>query len=226
MSAQPLVTCICPTLDTRARFLPRAIACVLAQDHPQIEMVIVRESGPREAEWREGRKITWISCDQGIGAARNAACQEAAGEFICHFDDDDWSAPDRVSHQVAILAASGKALAGYHTVLCRDERKLIVWTEEGQRPASSLWRWTLSNRADAWGLSYCYRRAWWEAHPFPEVREREDGPFLREAWAQGEALCVSGEHRLIAGNHAENGSGRLVGGNDWEEVSDERTRTL
>jgi glycosyltransferase involved in cell wall biosynthesis len=226
-----LVTVITPTLDSRREFMAGAIKCFLSQDYPRLEMVIVRESGADMTVSRcdhgnlctkcaqpQRRQIRYISCGGGIGAARNAACKAARGSIIVQFDDDDWQSPDRVSHQVGLLQSSGKALVAYHTVLCEEKRKVIIWDEAGKHPASQFWRWKLANPNDAWGLSYCYRRDWWERHPFPEVREREDGPFLSAAVGANAALFVDSENHMCAVNHTGNGSGRLVGGNEYQEL--------
>ena len=41
--------------------------------------------------------------------------------FICHFDSDDWSAPERVTDQVTRLGTFG-VVTGYHSMLFYDER--------------------------------------------------------------------------------------------------------
>jgi len=38
-----------------------------------------------------------------IGSKRNLCCSMARGEFILHFDDDDWSAPGRMAHQISTI---------------------------------------------------------------------------------------------------------------------------
>ena len=213
---KPLVSVICPTLASRAAFLPRAIRCFLAQDYPNLEMIIVGESGPLAVRVEEGRRILWAVDPGNIGSARNTACRLASGEYIVHFDDDDYSASDRVSHQIAALEESAAALVAYSSVLCEEMRTVKVWTAEGKRPASKWWRWTFPNSGPA-GLSFCYRRDWWAAHPFPDVAAAEDDAFLAVALQHGKTLFIDGGEHLIATNHVGNGSGRLVGGIGWEE---------
>jgi len=217
----PLVSCICPTLASRARdFLPRTIRCFESQDYPALEMVLVGDE-----EWFSARLVPGtalrISAPIGLGTVgekRNTACDLAHGSIICHFDDDDWSRPDRVSHQVALLQASGKQVVGYNVIAAEETRQVNIITEEGKRAAASKWwRWRVAPD-DAAGTSLCYRKEWWQKHPFLAVNYGEDRAFFAEAYAAGTALSVDGEDRICATNHAGNVSGRLIGGLAWEEL--------
>src|SRR4051794_21540808 len=100
--ALALVSCIMPTVDRR-RFVPQAIRCFLAQDYSHKELVIlddgtdsVADLVPQHPEIRYLRK----TIRQRIGPKRNQACDAARGEIIVHWDDDDWSAPWRLSYQL------------------------------------------------------------------------------------------------------------------------------
>jgi len=103
-----LVTCVMPTAERRD-FVPPAIYCFLEQDYPQKELVIiddgtdsVRDLVPNDQRIRYFRAET----RKPVGAKRNFASQQARGEIIVHWDDDDWSAPWRLSYQVEQLQES------------------------------------------------------------------------------------------------------------------------
>src|SRR5262245_44137949 len=118
-----------PTCDRR-RFVPHAIDCFLQQDYPSLELLIVDDgrdtvedlvpADDRVRYLRLGRTLR-------IGAKRNAACAEARGDVIVHWDDDDWSAPWRVSYQVQSLLESGADICGLGHVLFHEPYAGRAW---------------------------------------------------------------------------------------------------
>ena len=66
-----------------------------------------------------------------IGAKRNYGCERAAGDVIAHWDDDDYSAPERLADQVQRLLESGKAVTGFHSMRFTDGVRW--WKYEGTR---------------------------------------------------------------------------------------------
>jgi glycosyltransferase involved in cell wall biosynthesis len=111
----------------------RALASALNQDWPTLEILVVDdastdgtvalvESFIREHA-TEARPIRLLRqpSNGGVARARNRLVEEARGEFIAFFDDDDVSAPDRVSRQHARIAETEAAL-GHDLVLCHTAR--------------------------------------------------------------------------------------------------------
>lgn len=111
----PLISCVMPTFNRRS-FIPLALQCFRDQTYPRKELVVVDDGTDPVADLLEGvqdvryrrlaRRLT-------IGAKRNLACREAQGEFIAHWDDDDWYAPGRLELQVAPLLAGTADLTGF-----------------------------------------------------------------------------------------------------------------
>jgi len=90
--SEPLVTCIMPTHNRRS-FVPQAIRCFLRQDYSNLELLIVDDGIESIADLvPTSDRIRYVRFDQKltIGAKRNLACEKARGEFIVHWDDDDW----------------------------------------------------------------------------------------------------------------------------------------
>jgi len=89
----------------------RAISSALAQDWPNIELLIVDDASTdgslarARAAIAGDRRVSIIhhQYNSGPGAARNTILSNARGEFIAFFDDDDESLPSRISKQVATL---------------------------------------------------------------------------------------------------------------------------
>jgi glycosyltransferase involved in cell wall biosynthesis len=100
------------TCFNAADTVARAVASALAQDWPNLEVIIVDDfstDGSVEvlmaAIGDDPRaKLVRHGCNLGPGSARNTILSEATGEFIAFFDDDDESLTGRVSNQVRILA--------------------------------------------------------------------------------------------------------------------------
>lgn len=129
--AAPLVTCIMPTCD-RHCFVPEAIRCFLRQNYPNLELVIVDDGSRSVASLLPDDprvRLIRLSQKKNIGAKRNIACAAAHGEFILHWDDDDWYPPDRVSRQVAASTNwSGRNLRDKYALLLRPrvESSLVL----------------------------------------------------------------------------------------------------
>ena len=121
------VSVVIPTYN-RADFVREAIASVLRQDYPAIELIVV-DDGSRDGTaavvsgfgpavqylWQENR---------GVSAARNRGGAASSGDLIAFLDSDDLWLPRKVSAQVAYFEANAEAQA-CHT----DE----IWIRRGVR---------------------------------------------------------------------------------------------
>jgi glycosyltransferase involved in cell wall biosynthesis len=186
-----------PTRDRRA-FVPLAVDCFLAQDYPERELVVLDDGrepirdllpdDPRIRYERLGRQLV-------IGAKRNRACGLARGELIAHWDDDDWSAPGRLSAQVAALERAGAAVTGLRSLHFLDPVARRAWLYTYPPRSSRPW---------VAGGSLCYRRKFWKAHPFQEVAVGEDTRFV---WARGtRVLALERRDLYVAMMHSGNTS--------------------
>ena len=63
-------------------------------------------------------------CNGGVALARNRLIEEARGAFVAFFDDDDTSAPDRISRQYARIREI-EAAVGHDLVLCHTAREQV-----------------------------------------------------------------------------------------------------
>jgi len=113
----PLISCICVTRE-KPRLLSRAIDCFLAQTYPNRELIILYEDDDTATKDFIGSirpnpqiKTTIVARSSQIrlGQLRNMAIQEAHGEYICQWDDDDWYHAGRLEYQYAIITQTGYA---------------------------------------------------------------------------------------------------------------------
>ena len=115
-SSNPLVSIVLPTRN-RAPFLRRAVKSVLAQTYAEFELIIVDDNSsdatPEVVKSFDDKRIRYLRQDvsKGPGAARNAGCAIAEGEYIAFLDDDDQFAPNKLDVQVEVFRQSTASIA-------------------------------------------------------------------------------------------------------------------
>lgn len=191
---EPTVCAVMLTRD-RPELAKRAVECFRAQTYPNKRLMIFNtgHNGPliSDAEALDvGSQIhepCVIGAFESIGELRNeaiSATEEMGAEIVIHWDDDDWSHPNRITEQAALLQSSGADCVGYREMLFwRDGRELIPHGLDSLNGCAYLY----SNPDPTYclGTSLCYWRKTWERNPFserngPNPRTRgEDREFLR-----------------------------------------------
>ena len=140
-----------------------------------------------------------------IGAKRNALCEMAQGDIIVHWDDDDWSAPQRLSLQVDALTSARADLCGLSRVL--------FLADDGR----AAWEYIYSDNSGRWvyGATLCYRKEFWRRNRFPEIAVGEDARFV---WADRHARIVAMPKNefLVALVHAANTSPKRIKDGCWQ----------
>jgi hypothetical protein len=123
----PLVSIGLPTYN-RAKYLPSAIASVLAQDHPRIQL-IVSDNASTDATadvcrpFVESGALVYVRQATNISAVANfrAALRLAEGEFYMWLGDDDELSTNYVSSCLSVLRDDPEvSLAGGMAVHHRD----------------------------------------------------------------------------------------------------------
>jgi glycosyltransferase involved in cell wall biosynthesis len=171
----------------------------LQQTYPNRELLIVSDGEDVRdlAEGLPGVRLIHVAEARQIGAKRNFGCGRAQGEVVCHFDDDDYSAPERIEAQVAALEAHpGKSVTGFHSMKFTD--------------GGTWWKYS-GGMHYALGTSLCYLRAFQQAHPFPALQVGEDNGFVGTAWALNELHTDDAGELMHATIHAGNTSPRSIG---------------
>jgi glycosyltransferase involved in cell wall biosynthesis len=173
----PLVSCVMPTSNRRP-FIPLALGHFARQDYPRKELIIVDDGSDPVGdlvEGVEGVRYVRLTRRMTIGGKRNLALRHARGQFIAHWDDDDWYAPDRLRYQVAPLVAGEADLTGllntfvlelpggkFWTVLPHLHRRMFV--------------------GDVHGGTLVYRRDILDSGiRYPETNLAEDAALIRQA---------------------------------------------
>jgi glycosyltransferase involved in cell wall biosynthesis len=203
---QPLVSCIMPTAD-RHKFVPHAIRYFLRQDYPNKELVIIDDGNDAIAELIPADpsiRYFRLTPKQPVGTKRNMACEEARGDLIAHWDDDDWMSPRRLSYQIAALIQSNGEVCGLQRMLFYQMLTGNTWL---YTPASYLWKWLV-------GGSLIYTRDFWRGGPFPPLRIGEDTKFISEHSLK-HAVYLSDFSIYVAIVHSNNTSSHSFRSPSW-----------
>ena len=215
--SKPLVSCLMPTANRR-RWMPYAVAAFLHQDYEPRELVILDDGSdavadlvPNDPRIRYAR----VPAGQSLGEKRNQACELARGEILAHWDDDDWSAPWRLSYQVEELQRREADVCGLD--------RLIFYDAETDR----AWRYRYGRGRLPWlaGSTLCYSRRVWRKHPFPNVDCGEDGLWLAGA-VGARVLPLEREDFLVATVHEANTSPRNTDDLYWTSIDASEVRAL
>jgi Glycosyl transferase family 2/Bifunctional DNA primase/polymerase, N-terminal len=211
----PLVSCLMPTTGDRRRFLPQAIRYFQRQTYPNLELVIVCDGEDDMSDLIPGddERIHYDylgSNRQTHGAKLNLACERATGDLIAHFDDDDWSHPERLNFQVGVLLAEGAEICGMSQLLYFEISSGLVWLNR----APTLLHPSLY-RGLSFGGSYVYRRSYWSGSQFPDVACYSDIAFTWEEGRLDRAALVSDHMLYVAMIHNSNSLDYSVRSSHW-----------
>ena len=132
LTEEPLVT-IGITAYNAADTVERAVASARAQTWHPIEMVVVDDCSSDEtpavltrlAAGHTDMRVFREAVNGGVAVARNRIVEQARGEFIAFFDDDDCSAPDRVARQLTQILSYERDHAKGAPVVCHTARRQI-----------------------------------------------------------------------------------------------------
>jgi glycosyltransferase involved in cell wall biosynthesis len=176
------VSVVIPTRN-RPELLARALASVVQQTHPPHEIVVVDDASTvpyaevlaQFAASPVPVRYERHDTSQGGGATRNDGARLATGDILMFLDDDDTWQPEKIAHQVAILAAQpevGLVYAGRRVV---NEAGELLYTVT-PRKAGKLLRDLLQGNCIGTTSSVAMRReVFWEAGGFdPEMPARQD----------------------------------------------------
>jgi glycosyltransferase involved in cell wall biosynthesis len=213
----PLVSCIMPTFDRRP-FIPQAIRCFLGQDYPNLELIVLDDgTDPIANLIPSDPRVTYVRLleRKSVGAKRNLACERARGEFIVHWDDDDWYPSSRVRVQVGALRARGADVCGTSVVYYHDPAQRRAWC---YRYSSSPVTWVGGN-------TLAYRREAWARVKFPEIQIGEDSQFIWR-FAAHQVVDLRDPSLCVGTVHAGNVSPKETGGPYWSPESLERIESV
>ena len=150
----PLISVYMPTFN-RVGMAMRAIDSVLAQDYPNIELLVVDDASTDDTwpsltnKYVSDERVRFFRQSEGKGAcaARNRAINEAKGEFVTGIDDDDEFLPHRLSSLYQAYDAQYSCVCSAYIWDYGSVRKTLFASEEVVTLSSLLDLHSLSNQA-------------------------------------------------------------------------------
>ncbi|MRK02702.1 glycosyltransferase [Aeromicrobium sp. S22] len=114
----PLVTVVM-SVYAPDESLETAVRSILAQTWTAFELLVVDDCSPAEftaridavADWDPRVRVLRMAENGGTYPIRNRALAEARGELMTFQDSDDWSHPERLARQVAVLVDRPEVVA-------------------------------------------------------------------------------------------------------------------
>ena len=141
--ALPLVSAIIPTFN-RAQALEKAVASVLAQSWPNLEIIVVDDgSTDNSADLlydRYGSRIRLLRlpCNRGVSYARNRGIELSRGSFIAFLDSDDLWQPEKIERQLAFMQADPDILISQTDEIWIRNGKRVNPCKHHQKPSGSI----------------------------------------------------------------------------------------
>ncbi|MFX0194490.1 MAG: glycosyltransferase [Candidatus Hodarchaeota archaeon] len=208
----PLISCIMPT-SNRVLFVPKAIEYFLRQDYPNKELIIV-DDGDRKIKHLvpSDPNVHYIELKQrmNVGEKRNIAIRNSHGQFIMHWDDDDWYAPNRIRYQIEALLQEKADLCALRPGLYYDIKEDIFWRCREDLHEKLYYGGIV-------GGSMIYSKKLWERFArFPaSTNLGEDAQFLKQVPSHAKIVKLPNAACLIYVRHKQN-SWEFTCGNDVE----------
>ncbi len=216
----PLVSCIMPTYNRRA-LVPLAVQLFGRQDYPNRELIIVDDSDRAIDDLVFGAPdVRYFHCAtrRTIGAKRNFACEQARGDIIAHWDDDDWYAPERLRYQVAPLLTQQADVTGLENAFVLEPADGRFWTTRRDLHRQMF-------LGDVHGGTLVFRKQLFtDGLRYPEVSLAEDAWLLHAALKRGKRLLrLSNPGVFVYMRHGRNAWKECVPGHflnpaGWERV--------
>ena len=205
--SKPTVCAILLTAD-RPEFARRAVESFRRQTYPAKRLLVYdtgaedvemdwlgdeEDSRHQDIEVLESAGVDHHGERKTIGYLRNranAAAAERDASILIHFDDDDWSHPNRIAEQVALLQSSGADCVGYREMLFWAGQRAQIEIDPSRcgpdgagvlgivKSVGEAWLYSNRNPGYALGTSLCYWRKTWERKPFTATSRGEDLQFI------------------------------------------------
>ena len=113
--AKLLVSILTPTHNRRF-FIPQYLKNIYRQNYlGDIEILIADDGAePIEDLLSKDKRIRYFKSEEkkSLGFKRNFLAEQAKGQILVHFDDDDYYPSNRISHAVQMLSKSERLIAG------------------------------------------------------------------------------------------------------------------
>lgn len=128
-----LVSVVMPTFNS-SRFLAKSVESILNQTYKHLELLIADDCSSDNdtidilnnfAQNDNRVRIIFLKSNGGPGVARNAAIEQARGQYIAFCDSDDRWMPNKLQMQVDAMRKGGYALCCSSYLICDDCDRVV-----------------------------------------------------------------------------------------------------
>lgn len=110
--------------------IKRTLQSALDQNWPNTEIIIIDDCSSDQtvtliiefSKIHSTIKLFQNNVNKGVAYTRNSIIEEASGEFICFFDDDDYSVAHRLSSQYSRIVIYEKLVGQNTLIICHSAR--------------------------------------------------------------------------------------------------------
>lgn len=139
--SRPLVSAVITAFNSE-RFLRECLDGVLAQDYPELEVIVAdnaSKDGTREIVRSYGSRIRLLDLGHSDlpGVTRNEGIRAATGTYVALLDADDAWYPEKVARQVEFMEAHpGIPLSHTYVHVIDEQSKVLGVRHEGAIPST------------------------------------------------------------------------------------------
>lgn len=223
------VTCVCPTY-ARPVFLQRAVKQFLQQSWAKSELLVIDDS-PKElrAELPSSPrvKVHYLKDKHVLGDKHNIGLDLAQGDFIAHWDDDDWQSPRRLVKQLEeLLLGEEGDICGYATDVLLTTGDARFWRFDRKFYGNNPKHGFVGNSPINYGVPFMdgtamFRRSIVGKIRYPSMQVSQKVKFLYDIWKQNDnikLLRMANEGMYVYVRH----SSRSSATNTWQYLKDRR----
>jgi len=194
MRQQNLVTCVCPTYS-RPMFVEQAVRLFSRQTWRRAELLILDDS-PKDLQCsvKESDSVKVVRLPERVTMSHkhNLALKLAQGDFVAHFDDDDWQSPMRLMRQLEALVLRGLDICGFPTgyLLTTGDARFWKFDRSFKSQARFVGNSVIDYGIPVMDGSTMFRRAVVGDRQYPEMVTGQKVVFLHQLWKAGAKLEV------------------------------------
>lgn len=182
-----------------------SIQSFLSQTYGRRELLVAAEAGDEIQEHPLIRRVDKPQRRMTLGDLRNWMCEMAAGDWIAHWDDDDWYPADRLERSMRAALEAGASAYG-----CRS-----AWFDDG----ADAWMYRGGQAWHVCGTTLVYARSAWEALRFTADHVGEDVQFALRLHRNGMLFSDGEQVMAVARDHGANTSPRPRHGSQWQRFA-------
>lgn len=188
------VSCVCPTY-ARVEYLERAAKLFLAQSWQRAELIVIDDSPKNmRASLPASPRIKVIYLDDKVsmGAKHNIGLELAQGEYVAHWDDDDWQSPRRLVKQIEHLATDHGDVCGFamDMLLTTGDARFWRFDRTYQPKKALVGNATVKVSVPFMDGSAMFKRSAVGAARYPDIPVGQKVVFLDEVRRQGARLTT------------------------------------